>query len=401
MRKASALILALWTIAVLSIMALAFAVEAHMQAGVNLYVRERSRVNRMTDAGMVLAELILTSYSEVTDWSEDEDIADLLEDDRWIREKRALKSDSKCTIGPILLDERDEGSGTVKIDISVTTGGDKINLNDLYSGGDSDYEKRWKAIFLSHGIYEDIEVKDEDGRTINLVNWLIACWSDWRDDDDSEGTVGGVKGAEKSWYLENAEDEDVEDEDKHVPRNGPVPAAEELEYVRGFRDYPAVLTGGLLMPEEESSEDNPNVTGIIGLFGTTGSTKVNVNTASKEMLLTVPGIIEGDDEEDLEDANELVDEIIAVRKIKPDRADVDENRSEWPYKDFADLQNRLEDEYSETLNTEIGNYLTFGPSETDIFEVKITGESMGMTREITARCYVKDKEVRYLEWRED
>ena len=112
MRKASALIVALWVIAVLSIMVLSFATEAHLQTGVNVYVRERNRVNRLVDAGQVLAEVVISGYSNATEWSKDENIDELLEEDRWTLEKRALKSDSKCTIGPILVDDRRDRDGT-------------------------------------------------------------------------------------------------------------------------------------------------------------------------------------------------------------------------------------------------------------------------------------------------
>ena len=32
---------------------------------------------------------------------------------------------------------------------------------------------------------------------------------------------------------------------------------------------------------------------------------------------------------------------------------------------------------------------------------RITGESLGMTREVNAKCYMSDKKARYIEWRED
>ena len=92
MRRASALIVAIWVIAVLSIMVLSFATEAHLQTGINVYVRERNRVNRLVEAGQVLAEVVIAGYSEATEWSKDEDISELLEDDRWALEKRALKN---------------------------------------------------------------------------------------------------------------------------------------------------------------------------------------------------------------------------------------------------------------------------------------------------------------------
>ena len=42
-----------------------------------------------------------------------------------------------------------------------------------------------------------------------------------------------------------------------APRGGrEIPDIHELAYVRGFRDYPAVLTGGRLRQEEKTSEDN-------------------------------------------------------------------------------------------------------------------------------------------------
>ena len=59
MRRGSALLMALWIIAILSVMVLSFANEAHLQTGINVYVRERNRVNRLVDAGQILAEVVI------------------------------------------------------------------------------------------------------------------------------------------------------------------------------------------------------------------------------------------------------------------------------------------------------------------------------------------------------
>ena len=61
MRRGSILMLVLWIIAVLSVMVVSFAYEARLQTGVNVYVRERNRVNRLMDAGQALAEVVLTN----------------------------------------------------------------------------------------------------------------------------------------------------------------------------------------------------------------------------------------------------------------------------------------------------------------------------------------------------
>ena len=83
MKRGSALLMALWIIAVLSVMVLSFSTEAHLQTGINVYVRERNRVNRLMDAGQVLGEVVLLGYEDAKEWSADEDEEELLEDDRW------------------------------------------------------------------------------------------------------------------------------------------------------------------------------------------------------------------------------------------------------------------------------------------------------------------------------
>jgi hypothetical protein len=60
--------MALWIIAVLSVMVLSFATEAHLQTGINVYVRERNRVSRLMDAGRTLGEVVLLGYEEAQEW---------------------------------------------------------------------------------------------------------------------------------------------------------------------------------------------------------------------------------------------------------------------------------------------------------------------------------------------
>jgi hypothetical protein len=411
MKRGSALLTALWIIAVLSVMVLSFSTEAHLQTGINVYVRERNRVNRLMDAGRVLGEVVLLGYEQAKEWSADEDEEELLEEDRWYKEKRALKYESKCTVGPILLDEEDPDSGTVTIDIELANSGDRngINVNELYSGGDQNYALRWQMILQGSGLPQELEVEmnDHEGGKKNLMNVLIASWNDWRDDDDSVSTSpledgNGDDGAEADWYEEADEHLDVAEEDRRRPRNGSIPDVQELSYVRGFRDFPAVLTGGLLYPDREVSVDNPELRGIIGVFGTTGGTKVNVNDCTVEQLLTIPGIYNEEDTEDQMEAEEIARAIVETLKVMPDY-DVDENRSWWPYKDWQDLCTRVSDAADVEIGTEAQQYVCFKPESTSIFKMRITGASMGMKREVNCECYVnsKDKKVRYIKWRED
>ena len=407
--RASALVVALWVIAVLSVMVLSFATEAHLQTGINVYVRERNRVNRLVDAGQALAEVVIAGFSEAKDWSEDEDLEELLEDDRWALEKRALKSDSKCSIGPILVDDRRDKEGnlvnpsTVKVEIELVNAGEMnaINVNELYEGGDQNYRVRWEMLLTSHGVPEDFEIDTDDGR-FKLTDHLIACWNDWRDEDDNPTSLDAKEcGAESSWYEEKYEEDKVDDEDKRYPRNGSIPDIQELSYVRGFREYPAILTGGVLNPEADKDEQ-VSVRGIVNLLGTSGSSKVNVNSCTVEQLLTVPGIYSEDDDEDMAEGRELAQAIVDALKEKPDY-DVDESRTWWPYKDWSDLQQRVSDFADLQIGNEANEYLTYLPDKDSVFKIKIVGESMGMKREVSAECYLseKDKKVRYTKWRED
>lgn len=400
MRKGNALILALWTIAVLSIMVVSFVYEAHQQSGVNVYVRERNRVNRLVDAGQALAEVVLLGYKDAPEWSTDQETEKLLEDDRWVLEKQALKQDAKCRIGPILLDEEDTSSGTVTIDIQTVNSGEKgiININDLWKGGsDSKYVERWWMIFRSHNIPEELSTP-KDG-TINLWNILISSWDDWRDEDDDVTQMDGEdSGAEKDWYEEYEDDNRIDDEDRKRPRNGRIPDIHELAYVRGFREYPQVLTGGVINPWEQK-DDQITVTGIESLFCTEGTSKININSCkSVDALVTVPGVYEDPSEDDaVEIATSVAQMIVDGLAILPETRDVDETRTWWPYKDWDDLVDRVD----EDIGSEANNYFSFAVDDSTIFKVKISGESMGMTHEVNAECYVKDGKVRYIRWRED
>ncbi len=403
MKRGSALLMALWIIAVLSVMVLSFANEAHLQTGINVYVRERNRVNRLVDAGQILAEVVIADFSKVSEWSEDEDIDKLLEDDRWLREKRQLKEGRPCVIGPILVDEENPDSGTVKVEIRITRG---LNINEMTPDGDTNWRLRWEMLLKSHGIPEDYEVEAYDGQhhsrgKYNLINLLIASFADWVDADDNPTVVDGEEcGAESHWYEEEYDDNKVEDEFKRYPRNGPLPDIRELSYIRGFRDFPVVLTGGVLNPEDDP-KDQIRVRGIADMFNTLGSAKVYVNDCTRDELMTVPGIFDEEDEEDLEKSSENIDAILNAKKEEPDY-DVDETQSWWQYKDFNDLQQRVSDYGSEgQVGTEANNYLLYKPDDSTIFEITIECESMGMTRAVKAKAYLKDKDVRYVEWEED
>ncbi len=408
-RRGSALVMAIWIIAILSVIVISFVYEARQQSGINLYVLSRNRVDRFVDAGRILAEVVLTSYSDAPDWTEDQDTAKLLEDDRWVLEKQELKSASKCTMGPIVLDTENPEGGTVKVEISAVNAGDKgiIDINELCKAGDdTKYMERWWMLFRAHNIPEELSTQ-KDG-IIKLWNILIASWDDWRDEDDTVTAIDGEEcGAENKWYEDLEEKFVGTDEEKNElkrrPRQGRIPDVKELEYVRGFRDYPQVLTGGVINPWERE-EDQITVKGMLDVFSVEGGKKINVNTCENTAaLVSIPGVYRNPEDDDaLADAEEVAQAIIAARGIMPETYDVDPLRTSWPFKDFSDLCNRVTQVNKDAdISSEASEYLSFSIEKESVFKVKITGESGGMTHTVEAECYIKDTSVRYIRWQED
>ncbi|MBQ8111627.1 MAG: hypothetical protein IJ146_00335, partial [Kiritimatiellae bacterium] len=61
-RAGSALVMVIWTIAIISAMVVSFAVEAKLQNAANVYMRERVHMDHLVDAGRVLAEMVIAKH---------------------------------------------------------------------------------------------------------------------------------------------------------------------------------------------------------------------------------------------------------------------------------------------------------------------------------------------------
>lgn len=460
-RRGSVLIMALWIIAILSVMVVSFAFEARQQAGIDVYVRERNRVSRLIESGRALGEVVLLGYKDAPDpeiKSGAPDWDDAFEEDRWVIEKYALKNDHTCTIGPIVLDEPDsdedggdEDAPTITVELKFESAMSKIDINSLT---DEKGFEIFKTILRDSGIDDELEVEVEDAdrsgrKKHNLINLLVASWKDWRDEDDtvSKGPFESGSdydynpqeddGAEKSWYEERDEEDEIPVKDRRIPANGPIKQLEELSYIRGFRDFPSVLTGGRLYDGTESDdkrgkrgkddkddEANPQLTGIMDNFKVSGGLKIELNeeTREKDLMTILSPMYDPDDAREAEDCADLVQAILTALKTLPeDEDDIDETRTWWPFKDFSDLEKRVDDVgFNEKVPEDLKEYIRWpgesaasssgksdkdkkgGASEgTEKFSMTITGESMGMKYVVKARCIVEDKKVRYIEWSEN
>ena len=188
------------------------------------------------------------------------------------------------------------------------------------------------------------------------------------------------------------------------PRNGEISDLKELAMVKGFREHPAVLTGGVINPEDRE-QDQIAVKSILGYFDVIGTGKVNVNAASKEILMAIPGISDDLDTSSSFSANgeEIVQAIIDYRK-EPSAAEARETKfykdeDYGSFRDFSDLQSRIQEKTGNEIGNEASSYLIYAPET--YFEITIVGASAGITHTVKAVAMVQDDRIRYIRWQED
>ena len=398
-RTGSALVTVIWVVAVLSLIVMNFAAEAKLQSVVNRHTTERVRVNSLTDAGKVIAEVILTDYQNVSEAPEDQSLDDMEEEfqeDRWIQEKRALKGSSSVDTGMIALDVKDPDSGTVSVHIEAKE--TKLNINTLWSGGNQNWLEIWENILAACNVPEE------------YWNELICSWNDWRDPDDalSQDLLDEYprgEGGEAEYYKEELKSEDGTMEfEPCKPRNGEISDLKELAMLKGFREHPVVLTGGVINPEDKE-EDQITVKSILDYFDVIGTGKVNVNAASKEILLAIPGIADdlNSNSSSAADGEEIVQAIIDYRselsaaEAKDTKFYKDEDYGS--FKHFSDLQSRIQEKTGNDIGNEASSYLIYAPET--YFEITIVGASAGISHSVKAVAMVQDSKVRYIRWQED
>ena len=413
-RRGSALVIALWTLALLSLMVMSFALDAMLEGKINLYVRERRRVEYLTQSGVAIAEMLLLDYRNASGSSDTEE-----ETDKWLEFKLNLQRGSATVKNyPVEADHPENGTVTIEI---TSAEANHWPINQLVSSDASDLI--WENVLNVIGL--PMEYQEE----------IVDSWYDWRDEDS---TVTGSKGAENEYYEAL--------DPPYKARNGEVSSVDELKMIRGVRDHPAIYDGGVFDPDEvvestrtssrtssrtsptRSSSSRSSSTGVRSggsrRFSSASSSrnnnrsssasskgkkkdeiiiqyglkaffdiygenvKINVNSASKEVLMTVPGI-DGDEE--------IAGAIIEERTTGANMSSVSGNDSkESPlFKDWNDLNTRIPG----GLQTTCEGYFSYAPEK--YFILKITGESAGITHTIEAVAVVQSDEVRYVKWRED
>ena len=417
-KKGSAIVGAIWILAVLSILIATYAVDAQLQTRINLYLQERVRVDHLTDAGIAIAEVIMLDYQNVSvptssgndgssTTASQSEIDDYLEKDRWYWEKVDLKDNRECSTGAVPVDALNPEGGTVTVKIKPIES--QWNINNLYPQGDANYAKIWEAILAASGVPED------------YWDSIVDSWCDWRDTD---GGDTGEYGAETGTFYKEAYDDyingrDVEKNKNYLPasRDGEISDLDDLMHIKGFNEYEdepinaqALLDGGILNPLAKK-EDQIEVKGFRKYFTVFGSGKINANIADKDILVTVPGIWQPSgtssnhafNENDVSNATDIAEAIVEIRATGNQRDNAGQSMDDdvGTFKNWNDLQSRVQEAVGggNYIQQEAEQFLSYAPDK--FFEVSITGESLGITHTVKAIAIVQDSKIRYIRWQED
>jgi general secretion pathway protein K len=341
-RDASALIIVLWVVGLLSMLIGSFAFDAHVESRITSYYRKRTKADYLARSGIEIAEMLMRGSAEI---KKDQEKVDEFEDDQWFEDKKRLKTGS-AIVGLT----QELGDGKIILDIIPEPA--RRNINMLK---DDD----WERILEVGGIPEDFWPE------------LIDSFNDWTDKDDNPRMDGG----ESEDYYETLDP-------PYRADNDVLDTVEELLLVKGFSK--TILFGGSFQVLDE--EDPVVISGIADLLTTYGDGKVNVNAAPKRVLLTLPL---GDEAELV--AQAIIEERNGVGWI--DESVGDDEQEDFSFKDVGDFSSRLPD-----APAEIRNYISV---DSKTYRIKSVGDVHGVKRTVWCIARYADKSLTILRWREE
>jgi len=404
-KSGSALIIAIWTVALLSILVLSFSFDAILEGRIATYVRQRQRVNYLTQSGIAIAEMLLEKQRNVSPTS-----VATAEEDRWKAPALRIKRGQTAIIDEPL------GDGVIHIEIIPEQSRWNINklCNSAQGGGAAasgssgrtgssrtqtatqppgQYDLVWEQIFETAGVPEE------------MIPDMIDCWNDWTDMDS---TISGRNGAEDEYYKLEEDPKTGEPRIPYTARNGPIDTIDELRLIKGY--VPAILDGGILNPEEKRPDQQIIVRGIKELFTTYGDGKINVNAAPREVLMTIPdmdditagAIIEEREGRGMGGMSRSTSTSATGSKSSTSSKSstgsknptgIGDEEEDFSFKSVGDFMSRVPG-----IPTSVQQFITVNSS---VFRLNIEGRSAGISHRIVAIAELNGEKVRYLRWRED
>lgn len=385
MKRGSALIIVLWVIALLSVLIGGFAYDMHVESKIVSYVRKKLKAEYLARAGIEYAQALLSHSTEIKGKTDTEEVRGKW----WYQASKRLRQ-GYSIMG--LTETLGEGSFTLDIMPEPAL----RNINALR---DDD----WERIFKLTGVPEDLWPE------------LIDCFNDWRDPDDQPNMDGAetddyygrldppykARGhtARKTGTLSSstsAAKPATNTVSTSVSRTGAsstgstpstslsglanLDTVEELLLIKGFTH--AILYGGYADEGDTNSAFMSGIADLLTAIPETGE-QVNINAASKRVLMTLPGLDQND---------ALVDAIIAERETGGSMASTggrqgltggSEISEDYFFTDVNNLFTRVPDlakltpEDQQLLRARVG-------TASSVLRIRSTGRAHGVEYKITA-----------------
>ncbi len=341
-RGGSALIMVLWVIAMMSLLVVSFAFDAHLEGRIVSYARKRRKAEALAFSGMQVARMLLDKQLSVSGNESDEDVIE----DRWYKPALTLMRGGSVTL------EEPLGEGTIRLDIEP----EQVwrNVNRLTT---DDWERLLQVVGLPESYWPE----------------LIDSFFDWVDSDN----IPRQDGAESSDYYETLDP-------PYKARNAAVETVRELLLVKGFKE--AILTGGVLNPDDPVEHHIVLTNGIQRLLTTYGDGKVNVNAvrySDRDVLLTLPGI------------TELGAEAIIEERERSTYVGAGDYSDDGSYRSVEDFMTRVGNLLDDPA---VRDYIT---TRSEYFRITAVGQIDRATRRIWAIVYFNGNIWRVLRWREE
>lgn len=235
-KDGAALIVALWVLIILSLIVGSFAFEAQLEARLVSFRRKKFRAEILARSGVEYAKAILDTRKSANEL----EIEDMQEDKDGFMQAALYINRGLSTTSTIHL-----GDGKFSVTLESAEAGRNVNLLS---------RDQWLDIF------EMANVPSTEWDT------MIDCLNDWIDDNDLHG-------------LSGAESDDSFYEERGYPvKNAMLDSVEELLLIKHWG--PDILYG---KPADEESDE---IHGIANILTVWGDGRVNLNTASADLLLS-------------------------------------------------------------------------------------------------------------------
>jgi len=335
--RGSILIIVIWVVGLLSLLISSFAFDAHLEAKITSYYRNRTKAESLTKSGVELAELLMLKSGVVKNKTEADQESAKVE---WWSEPAKRLSEGLPIRGFV----QPLGEGTITLDIVPEPARRNVNLLK---------EEDWQRVLDVGGIPQE------------MCEGLIDSVLDWIDADE----VTRPKGAE-------TEDHYSKLESPYRSKNAPFDTVGEVLLVKGFTR--PILSGGVIETNETSGE-TIRVSGIEDLLTTYGDGKVNINAASQRVLMTLPG----------------VDEILAgaIVEEREGTTDADGKTERKSFRDVNDLFARIPG-----LDPGVKAYIS---TDSAIFRITSVGTVHSVKKTVWCIVRYANKQMTILQWREE